>query len=227
MSIRVTCPGCLKKFQVSDQFAGQKGPCPSCKKEITIPDPEKDKVVIHDTAAGPKDSQGQSILKPIFRKEATISKGQIITISVAVVAYLVGALIVRNSAEGAPGLWILALGALLIGPPMALAGYFFLKEDELGSFAGQELWLRVGVAGALFALLWFAPMVTVWAFHGGATISLVIAVAVMFGIGGAVAMGAFDFDFLNGAILYGLYFGATVLMRVIVGISALPAMGAA
>ncbi|MEC8508925.1 MAG: MJ0042-type zinc finger domain-containing protein, partial [Planctomycetota bacterium] len=34
MSIRVTCPGCHARFNVSDQFAGKSGPCPKCKKTI-------------------------------------------------------------------------------------------------------------------------------------------------------------------------------------------------
>jgi hypothetical protein len=35
--IRVTCPGCNKKFQVDDSFAGKSGRCPSCKSPIQIP----------------------------------------------------------------------------------------------------------------------------------------------------------------------------------------------
>ena len=46
MPINVTCPGCLKRFSVADKFAGKKGPCPKCKKIITIPKKE-DEVVIH------------------------------------------------------------------------------------------------------------------------------------------------------------------------------------
>ena len=38
MPIQVTCPSCLKRFQVSDKFAGKSGPCPNCKKSLRVPD---------------------------------------------------------------------------------------------------------------------------------------------------------------------------------------------
>jgi hypothetical protein len=37
MPIPVTCPGCKKSFNVSDQHAGKKGNCPNCKAVIAIP----------------------------------------------------------------------------------------------------------------------------------------------------------------------------------------------
>ena len=37
MAIAVLCPGCKSQFTVSDQYAGRTGPCPKCKKSITIP----------------------------------------------------------------------------------------------------------------------------------------------------------------------------------------------
>ncbi len=43
MPIQVTCPGCLKRFTVADKHAGKQGPCPACKKPITIPKLEEEK----------------------------------------------------------------------------------------------------------------------------------------------------------------------------------------
>ena len=48
MAILVVCPGCTSRFTVSDQFAGRTGPCPKCKKPITVPTPEAQKVTIHE-----------------------------------------------------------------------------------------------------------------------------------------------------------------------------------
>ena len=39
MAIQVLCSGCGSRFAVSDRFAGKTGPCPKCKKPITIPTP--------------------------------------------------------------------------------------------------------------------------------------------------------------------------------------------
>src|SRR6187401_2984774 len=57
MAIDVTCASCKTRFQVSDKFAGKQGPCPKCKKIITVPT-KKDEVVIHVPESGPKDSKG-------------------------------------------------------------------------------------------------------------------------------------------------------------------------
>ena len=238
MPIRVTCPNpkCLKKFQVSEQFAGKKGPCPACKKEITIPDPKKEGVKIHaaDTDV-PVDSKGRSVLKPVFRKDASISTMQIVAIIGLVVVYFATAFIIR-SAVGADieapvkdfPFWPLILGAIAIGPPMAFAGYYFLKEEEIAMYQGQELWIRVFACGAIFALVWLAPIGTAYAWQGNyETVPLVIAVAVMFAVGGAAGMASFEMEYLNGLMLFALYFGVCVLMRVIINAGSLPLEAAA
>lgn len=227
MPIRVTCPGCLKVFQVSEQFAGRKGPCPNCKKEITIPDPEKDKVTIHaPEVSGPTDSTGQSVLKPIARKQSRITPVQIAIIAATVITYFIVAIAIRFSVEVDDWkdypLSVLIFGALGLGPPVAVAGYFFLKDEERGGYATKELWLRATVCGVLFAGLWFAPMLTAYGFREYSTIALVIAVSIMFAIGGAIAAGCFELEFLMGMVLFGVYFGASVLMRWIVNAQTLP-----
>src|SRR6056297_1201645 len=88
MSIQVTCPGCLTRFQVNDKFAGKKGPCPKCKAEIMIPD-KSDEVVIHAPEhSGPKDSQGRSVLKPIEREEVRVTRWGLIAVLGAIVCSL-------------------------------------------------------------------------------------------------------------------------------------------
>ena len=68
MPIKVICPGCTKRFTVSEKFAGQKGPCPHCKAEIKIPEVAEEEVVIHAPENfGPKDAGGRAVLKPIER----------------------------------------------------------------------------------------------------------------------------------------------------------------
>jgi hypothetical protein len=46
--------------------------------------------------------------------------------------------------------------------------------------------------------------------------------AAMIGIGGAVAMSAFDFEYLVGVLHYGMYLGCTMLLRWIIGIGIFP-----
>ena len=66
MSILVVCPGCRKRFSVSDKFAGQTGPCPNCKAKIRVPTKEEE-VKIHgptEFATGTQDARGDITAKP-------------------------------------------------------------------------------------------------------------------------------------------------------------------
>ena len=71
MPITVLCPSCHARFAVSEKFAGKQGPCPKCKKPITVPKLE-DEIKIHEAASEPgtKDKQGRPLLKPVARKNA-------------------------------------------------------------------------------------------------------------------------------------------------------------
>ena len=74
MPIQVTCPNCLKRFQVSDKFAGKQGPCPACKKTIRVPDASEAVTIHAPEDDGPKDSKGQSVLKPITRTDRDFTR---------------------------------------------------------------------------------------------------------------------------------------------------------
>ena len=60
MPISVVCPSCKARFNVSEKFAGQKGPCPKCKQPIVIPAVQEE-VKVHvpeQFQSGGKDSKG-------------------------------------------------------------------------------------------------------------------------------------------------------------------------
>jgi hypothetical protein len=95
MAIDVTCASCKTRFQVSDKFAGKQGPCPKCKKIITVPT-KKDEVVIHaPEGSGPKDSKGQLVLKPLTRKETRLTQVNIGIIVGSVILILLMSLVLR------------------------------------------------------------------------------------------------------------------------------------
>ena len=80
MPINVTCTGCHKRFTVPDKFAGQRGPCPSCKTVILIPKPE-DEVVIHGGEADQvKGADGRNVLKPLSHTSLRLSRMQLFSI---------------------------------------------------------------------------------------------------------------------------------------------------
>lgn len=225
MPIRVTCPGCHTRFNVSDKFAGKEGPCPKCSKTIRIPD-KTEEVVIHAPETGPTDSKGRPILKPIARKEMALSTVQIVLIAASFVGFFAAAVVMRLMVEDKQDfpLLILAISAVLVGPPVVLGAYSFLRDSELGGFDGAELWMRVGICSVVYAALWLAMPVMEYAFDGYEPTAWGIALAAMIGLGGGVAMASLDLDYVMGLVHAAIYFGVCLLGRWIIGIGFLPGM---
>ncbi len=265
MAIDVTCASCKTRFQVSDKFAGKQGPCPKCKKIITVPS-KKDEVVIHVPESGPKDSKGQLVLKPIARKETRLTPVHIGVIVGSIVLLLLLSLVLRISfrkdlrmpetaAQGAKGSppktkeptpagadkkaadkagdktaavnidvpfllqVILALGAILLAPAIAFAGYTFLRNDELEPYRGMALWLRL----AIFALAYPA----MWAVYSGVFVylginpplmALAIVVPLLILAGAFVAHVTLDLEYGTALLHCCMYLSATVLLRLIIGL---------
>src|SRR5690606_25259010 len=154
MPIQVTCPGCLKRFSVGDQFAGKQGPCPKCKALITIPKLEE-QVVIHAPVEGPKDAKGRPVLKTEKSKDAKFQPIIATTVATVVLAILLVAFVLKGS-DLSNSFWVLGGGAVLLGPLVAWSGYAFLRDSELEPYRGGELWLRSTACGLAFALAWLA-----------------------------------------------------------------------
>jgi hypothetical protein len=224
MPIQVTCPGCLKRFAVNDKFAGKTGPCPNCSKPITIP-AKSDEVVIHaPDDGGPKDSKGRPVFKPIRRQEVKITLPIALTTAAVSVVVIGVALLVRfTTAE--PPTALLVLGALLLAPAIAFAGYWFLRDDELEGFQGPELIVRCGIVALVFAITWaiyaFVPMY-VGGFNTLAEIEtpyLLFVVPAMILIGALASTLALELEGMQGSLHYLLYFAVTLILALIMGTS--------
>ena len=223
MPIQVTCPKCFKRFQVSDKFAGKTGPCPSCKNQIKVPD-KSEEVTIHAPDDGaPKDRSGQSVLKPIKRKETVVTRKAVI-ITVCSILGAIGLAIGMRISGGTP-IWALVLGAILAAPPLVWSGYKFVRDSELDPFVGTELRNRVLICSGLFALLWliyaFVPAY-LFDLESPAEMSFLwfgIIFTVMVVIGAFISVGAFELEFGNGLAHAGLYLIATMLLAVISGVT--------
>lgn len=213
MPIDVTCPGCHKRFKVSDKFAGKEGPCPNCKAKIRIPDASEQVVVHAPEAHGPKDASGRPTLKPIKRSETRVSPFVVGGVVVFAIACLVVAFVMR-SREGGPPWQLLAAGAWLLGPTLSWAGYSFLRNDELEPYRGLLLWLRATLCGTVYAILW-GGYVALKAnlFDGSIDMQYLLFVVPPFIVVGALSsLATLDLDFGSGAIHYGLYVLVTVTL---------------
>lgn len=233
MPIQVTCPGCLTKFNVGDQHAGKAGACPKCKGPIQIP-ALSDQVIIHapESEAGAKDATGRNVLKPIRRKEAKFSTNIFVLVAGgALLAIAVSWLVGRQyGTEGVP-MWFLALGAVLLGPPLAYSAYSFLRDDELGVYQGTAVLIRSLACGLVYALLWGVFVYVGWnvfgdeAFKAGLEmVQLGILIAIVAGIGTFAAYVSFDLEPISAFFHYALYFLLTIGLRFVMGLPFLPGM---
>lgn len=219
MAIVVVCQNCHQRFQVSEKFAGKKGPCPKCKTVLTIP-AAGEEVKIHTpdhSEGGARGKSGKSVLKPVSRDKAQMPMWAWGAISGAVVVVLVVVFAMRG-AEPATQNMVAALGAILLAPPLCLAGYSFLRNDELEPYSGKWLWIRTAICSAVYVLCWvvygfmvppeWTDEVWKWAFLGPA-----------FGVAGATASFAcFDLEFSNGFLHFVFYMGVTMCLAWMMGL---------
>jgi hypothetical protein len=226
MAIDVTCSKCYQRFQVSDKFAGKSGPCPKCKAIIKVPE-KKDEIVIHaPEVSGPKDSTGQAVLKPISRQEVRLQVPQIVAIVGSIVVVLIVALVLRVQFPGGkvPQL-ITILGSMLLGPPLAFAGYTFLRDDELAPFSGSEVLLRSLACGVAWAATWGAFWLIFAYWYDWKPLPagepnwqiMAAVVPIMIAIGAFASQASFELEIMTGALHYAMYLGTTVLLRFIMG----------
>lgn len=223
MPIQVTCPKCLKRFQVSEKFAGKTGPCPNCKNQIKVPD-KSEEVVIHAPKDDvPKDRSGQSVLKPVTRKETDVTRtGLLVTLGAVLGA--IGIAIGMRITGGTP-LGVQIAGLILLAPPLAWAGYTFVYDRELEPYRGAELRNRVLVLSALFPALWlvyaFGPTYVLdldYPAQMGYT-AFGITLCVMLVLGAFASAAAFELEFIGGLTHAGLYLVATVLLAWLSGVT--------
>ena len=221
MAIQVTCPGCHKRFQVSDKYAGQKGPCPNCKSVIQIPLKSEEVVVHAPEEFGPKDAKGVGVLKPIARKETRFSTTAAILIGTGVLVVL-GLAFAMRGVEKSFYIWILSAGAVLLGPVLAYAGYTFLRNEELEPHRGTPLLVRSLICGLAYAALWGVFALFVQYFNEGEQVELfqmLFVAPVVVAIGGGIAFVTLDLDYGTGLIHYAFYLLVTIILRLLMGLA--------
>ncbi len=223
MPIPVTCPGCLTRFTVSDKYAGKTGPCPKCKKQLVVPDKSQEVVIHAPETAGPKDTKGVAVLKPLKRAEFKLSKTELIVAGVISLFSIGFAIYARFSFSEIPS-WIPSLGVLVLAFPLAWIGYTFFHDDELAEYSGKERLSRVGACAAVFAfswgLYWFLAI-----YLGNKSLAQVDAVqfavfvVLMFIVGTLGSMLSMELELGQSLLHYSMFFTTTFLLALVMGIS--------
>ena len=234
MAIQVTCPNpkCLTRFNVADKFAGMKGPCPKCKQVITIPKKEEE-VIIHapsHSEAGSVDASGRNVLKTYKRKDTKFQPLLFTAVIAAVLVALLTALVIRSSGE--PPLWLKVLAAVVLGPPLAWAGYTFLRDPELEAHKGLSLIIRSLACGLVYAGLWGVFWFLGHEFWGDDALKkglqifqMIVLVIPVFAAGTLAAFASFDLDPGSAFFNCAMYFAVTVLLRLVAHMPAVPGLG--
>jgi hypothetical protein len=216
MAIQVICPGCRATFTVSDKFAGRTGPCPKCKKPITVPSDAVKEVKIH----GPEDEApvpGRAPMAPIVFVEQPIPKIAYVAVVAGGVAAMLLALVARFAwGAGQAPLWLLAATAAIIAMPCAWIGYEIVRDRDLEAYRGRSLLIRTAICGAVYAALWavkgfLPPELTndMWPW---------VYLAPPFLVAGALAaLATLDLDWGTGVAHYSLYVMFTALLRWLAG----------
>ncbi|MFT5524000.1 MAG: hypothetical protein ACI9G1_001875 [Pirellulaceae bacterium] len=223
MSIQVICTKCHKRFNVSEKFAGKKGPCPNCKAEITVPAAAESAVIHEPETFGAKSGTGVAVFKPITRKETKFNP----VLTVGLVAFALMAVFIawmlRAQADAVPQIMIIA-AAVCMAPPLVWGGYTFVRDQELAPMTGLELWLRVAACSAIYAFLWGLVAFIKWYLFEDVEIEfyqMAILFAIFLAVGGVAGFVSFELEYTTGLIHFGFYLAATVLLRIIAGMSAL------
>lgn len=222
MAIQVLCPGCGSRFSVSDRFAGKTGPCPKCKKPITIPTPAVQAVTIHEPepaagAAGSGPAAHVSVIpfrrvdKPVSSLAWSLTAGG--AVASMALAWIMG-LVFR---PGQPPAWMLLAGAFAAAMPCVLLGYAAVRDRELEPYRGRSLAVRTLICAAVYAALWAAkgslpPDWTAemwqWLFLG----------PLFFLPGALAAFAALDLDWGPAVAHFSLYVLLTALLRWLAGL---------
>ena len=214
--ILVTCPGCLARFEVSEKYAGKKGPCPKCKKEIIIPDKTQEVVIHAPEDSGPKDLKGVSVLKPIKRIDFTVGKLMWISVAIGVLTTL-GIAIGFRVANSPPSTLLLVIGSLVLAPPIIMFGYTFLRDDDFGAYYGKEYWVRTAICSVLFAGTWlFYTLISYYMENkllaDVSTPQMAVYMIIMIAIGTVASLSTFELETPQAAAHYLTYFVATFIL---------------
>jgi hypothetical protein len=224
MAILVVCQDCKTRFQVSEKFAGKQGPCPKCKAVITIPKLDE-QVVIHAPeeysgggAVAAKDASGRAVLKPIAREKSKLQPVVLAASAAGVLVALLVAFLLRGQDSS---VWILGAGALLLAPPLVLAGYFAMRDADSEPYRGRALWLRAGIVSLVYAALWgIAALFSTFVYTEGPpeVWQLAPPAAIMLVAGTIAALSTLDLEPANAFFHYAFYLVVTVLLRVVMGL---------
>ncbi|MDW8077260.1 MAG: hypothetical protein RMJ16_00055 [Thermoguttaceae bacterium] len=220
MPIIVVCPGCRKRYSVSDKFAGKSGPCPNCKTLIQIP--KKEEVVIHgpeEFGSAGRGVTGKLIAKPLTRRIWQVSPAIAVAIGLGSLAVVIATAILGMTGILRDNIVLSGVGLVLVTFPLVVAGYNVLYDiEELEPYQGRALLIRGAICTAAYVAIWAG-----FCFFGARYLSgelwnwLIIGTPFVI-LGAIAALASFDFDFPTGLLHFGFYVLVVTFLRWLAGL---------
>ncbi len=213
MAIRVICSGCMTSFEVGDQFAGKKGPCPKCGHIIEIP---KVQVVVH----APDEVVQDGKTTRVGKETRPIAQNRFEFSTTGLLLSLLGILLVFGAAFGVGLAKSTVLSGIVgavavfgIAFPIARFGYMTIRDaDDLEKLEGGELTQKSLFAALVFGGSWlvFELFVALLGSQGLTATLLLIPVAV---VGSFGALIFFDCNFGKALLVYATFAVCAVFGR--------------
>jgi hypothetical protein len=220
MPIVVVCPGCHKRYSVSDKFAGKSGPCPNCK--TIIPIPKKEEVIIHapeEFAGAGRGKSGRPIAKPIARRILEISPTVAVAIGGGTLAVLVATVVLGSTGVFREYFWLSGLGLLIVTFPLVVGAYQVLHDPEdLEPYQGRVLLIRAAICTALYVAIWAGFCLFGVRYLSGEIWNWLMVGTPFVVLGALAALACFDFDFGTALLHFGFFLLVTIFLRWLAGL---------
>lgn len=212
MAIQVICPGCMRRFEVADRFAGKKGPCPRCGHIIEIP---KEQVVVHapdELIIEGRKVKNPNFVRPIERSPYAFTRPQIIANIVGTVVMLFGAYLFHFLDIGIAK-WVAGLlGIFVVAFALARNGYILVRNpDDLEMFLGNRLNKKAAIVALGYTVAWLIFEILLTIFNPGFfffVILLPITILASF-----IPLVVFDTDYGDSFMLFVIFILCVVLLR--------------
>ena len=202
----------MTQFEVSDRFAGKKGPCPKCGHIIEIPKVNVTIVSPDELVVDGKKVQNPDHVRPIEQKSYSFTASAVI-VNLAVLTAVLAVALVFHFVH-APFLAVpvgIAL-VLAVAYPLMKYGYMTFRDpNDLEIFLGGQLGKKSILDAAVLLALWLVyELVLLYMNPGGMALAYLIPVAVFAAF---VPVVIFDMDFSDSLAVAVVFLLAVILLR--------------
>ena len=212
MSIHVICPGCMTQFEVSDRFAGKKGPCPKCGHIIEIPKQNVTIVSPDELVVDGKKVQNPDLIRPIEQKSYSFTASAIV-VNLAVLTAVLAVALVFHFVHFLPLAIPVGIALVLaVGYPLMKYGYMTFRDpNDLEIFLGGQLGKKSILGAVVLLALWLVYELILYYMNPGSMALAYLVPVVIFAA--FVPLVIFDLDFTDSLAVAVVFLLTVILLR--------------